>query len=228
MGTSAELELTKEMKIWFVAATIGLLLALLLSVYTHAYSENAQREIAENVLRLHVLAHSDAPSDQALKLKVRDGILERFQPELGGSIDETRRFMEAHLDEIQAYAAGIVAAQGYSHSVQAVLGHSFFPTRFYEGIAFPAGVYEGLRLIIGEGQGANWWCVLFPPLCYIDLAQPTEGVVTFRQLLSDDTYALMTHSTQDPTIAVRFRIVEWWQELRQGRPEEPVRAYALR
>ena len=216
-----ESTVTKEMKIWLAASAIGIVLALTISMHTQAFSENVQNEISENVIRFHVMAHSNSANDQALKDTVRDGVLEQFKQRInsGRSIEESRDYLIRHLDEIGEYAAAIVREQGYDYPVQAVIGRVFFPTRTYNGIAFPAGEYEALRIIIGEGRGDNWWCVMFPPLCYVDATQhnpEADDIITLQHLLTDDTYALMNHSQHDMTVTVRFKIVEWWQERQQN------------
>jgi len=218
-----ESTITKEMKIWLAASAIGLIAALTITMHTQAFSESVQNEIAENVIRFHVLAHSNSANDQALKDVVRDGVLEEFKQRInsGSSIEESRDYLTQHLDEIREYAATLVEKQGYDYSVQAVIGRAFFPTRVYGDIAFPAGDYEALRIIIGEGRGDNWWCVMFPPLCYVDATQHNpddDDIITLQHLLTDDTYALMNHSQHDMTVTVRFKIVEWWQEWQQNEP----------
>jgi len=212
----------KELKILLSASILGFFFAMMAVFYSQVYAVAVQNEIAENVIRFHVLANSDAAGDQALKNNVRDGILNRFGQELDTTlgIEETRAFLWAHLDEIEEYAAGLVQENGYDLPVRAVVDRAFFPTRDYGSMSFPAGEYEALRIIIGEGEGGNWWCVMFPPLCYMEEAAPLQGVV------SDGTFALLHHSEGSAGVTVRFRVVEWWQE-RMNRDEAEMPVFVL-
>ena len=202
--------IVREIKIWLAALVIGLTMSLLIA-YTRAYAENVQNEIADNVIRFHVLANSDSVEDQELKNIVQKGIRARFSKELGphGSLEESRKTILAGLDEIEHTAAKLVEKNGFDYPVKVALGRTFFPSVDYGDISFPAGEYEALRIIIGEGKGGNWWCVMFPPLCYLDAASPDSAL---SDLLSDDTYNLMNHSKNGAKVTVRFKVVEWWQE----------------
>ncbi|MBM7867759.1 stage II sporulation protein R [Heliobacterium gestii] len=122
------------------------------------------------LLRLHVVAPSDDPADQALKLKVRDAILAYVDPLLADchSVEESRERVQEHLDEIQTRAAAVIREAGYDYAVTPEVGRFHFPAKVYGHLKAPAGEYEALRVVIGTGQGANWWCVLYPPLCLSD------------------------------------------------------------
>jgi len=221
--------IVRELKIWLAASIIGVILALAIATHTQAYSQNIQNEISQNVIRFHVLANSNAAEDQALKNMVRDGILNQFGSKLDptSNIEDTRFFLQNNMTEIEAYAVQLIKNEGFNYSVQGVIDQTFFPTRKYGNMAFPAGEYEALRIIIGEGQGDNWWCVMFPPLCYVDgtTANPTSDDYTLlRNLLSDETYALMNHAQGGTSVTVRFKIVEWWQEHMQQAQQQSLYA----
>ena len=134
----------------------------------------------EGVLRLHILANSDSPSDQALKLRVRDALLPLF--EAAESYDDARDFVLRHGDELLARCETVLAAAGASYGAQLLLGVSDFPDRTYAGTFFPAGAYDAVEIVLGDGAGHNWWCVLFPPLCIVtaDGAAPVSGPITFE------------------------------------------------
>ena len=121
----------------------------------------------DSVIRIHVLANSDSPEDQALKLLVRDEILafSRKSLSLGKSRDEAKKELEEHLDGIEAVARLALQSKGCSHGVRVTIGDEYYPTREYDTLSLPAGTYLSLRVQIGKAQGKNWWCVLFPPLC---------------------------------------------------------------
>ena len=132
------------------------------------------------VLRLHILANSDSPDDQALKLRVRDALLPLF--ERAGSYDDARSFVLTHGADLMTICQDTLAAAGARYGAQLLLGVSDFPDRTYAGTLFPAGPYDAVKIVLGAGAGHNWWCVLFPPLCIVtpDGAAPTSGPITFE------------------------------------------------
>jgi len=227
----------RELSIWILATTAGLLLALIISRATLAYSKSIQGEIAQNVIRFHVIANSNTPIDQSLKNTVRDGILDRYKNKINpeATIEDTRAFLVAHLEDIQLYASRIVYDEGFSYPVKVTIDKVFFPTRVYGGMSFPAGEYEALRIVIGEGYGSNWWCVMFPPLCHVEgvmhisahVYTDTHEYTLLSNLLSDETYELINHSQDDIGIVVRFKVVEWWQERMHNESPNPT-MYVLR
>lgn len=121
------------------------------------------------IIRLHVIADSNAPEDQALKLKVRDAIIE-YMDQQGDleDVDEMREYLASNLDRFERIADGVIASEGCDQTARADMGIRYIPERTYGDITFPAGNYEALNITIGSGQGENWWCVLFPPLCLLD------------------------------------------------------------
>jgi len=204
--------LKKEIKILLSALVIGSIFAMALS--TQIYAENVQNEISQNVIRLHVVPNSNSYEDQALKKHVRDGVLERFGGLLNPyDLEESRTFLKENLDEIKMFAGRLIHHEGHDYPVTATMERIFFPTRDYGNISFPDGEYEAIRIIIGSGTGSNWWCVMFPPLCYVDASNPDgDSNTLLSNRLSPETYALMNHSQGSTNVQVRFKIVEWWQE----------------
>lgn len=128
--------------------------------------------IPGDAVRLRIIANSDSPEDQALKRKVRDKIIQDVGVRLRGVTehDQAKEFLQAELPEINKTTIQVLKQEGSSYKVQTDYGMVPFPTKLYGDNVYPAGNYEALRIIIGEGQGQNWWCVLFPPLCFVDLA----------------------------------------------------------
>ena len=168
---------------------------------------HSEAAIYDNVLRLHVLANSDSSADQALKLEVRDRILEETATLFKDckSKGEARAAVESNLDKIREIAAQTVREAGYDYSVSVSLGEEEYPTKNYEECCFPAGEYLSLRVMIGEAEGENWWCVLFPPLC-IDAAGESREV--FAEVgLTDEQYSFITE-TDNPKYKVRFKLLE--------------------
>jgi len=197
----------------FYSALVILLFVLFLVNYLPVHGEEA---IYDTVVRLHVLANSDSEEDQALKLKVRDGVLAYTSPLLEGVEDreQAQAILSAHLMHIQAVAEEVVERETpCGEAVQSVtvfLDMEDYPTRNYESCAFPAGEYLSLRVCLGEAEGQNWWCVLFPPMCLS--AASAEGGDSSEDAfisvgLSKDQYGIITN-TQDTKYKIRFKILE--------------------
>lgn len=152
----------------------GLLMAIVLAIGPTAARDGSDPAVAfspDNLLRLHVIANSDSEEDQALKLKVRDDILAATRELFRGvtTREEAIRLVSENLELIEEVAKERIMAEGKDYSVTACLGKFEFPDRTYGGIEVPAGAYDAVRVVIGTGAGANWWCILFPPLCLIDM-----------------------------------------------------------
>ena len=152
----------------FVTGILSILTAMLIVA---ALPTEAEAEIYSDTLRLHILAASDSDEDQALKLAVRDKILTEYSEELSGvaALEDARATLEARLPDIIATAQDVVIARGYDYTVTASLGEEWYDTRDYGELSLPRGVYTSLIIRIGEGEGRNWWCVMYPPMC-LDLA----------------------------------------------------------
>jgi len=161
------------------------------------------------LIRLHILANSDSVEDQALKFQVRDRVIQTMQKEFAESenIDESRSILLGQLGQMEAKAEEYLAEGGYSYQVKADYGIFEFPLRDYGQFILPAGKYEALRLIIGEGKGANWWCVLFPPLCFV------EGEESLC-LDHDFEDILLQNKEQGKMVKIEpaLKIVEFWQK----------------
>ncbi len=182
-------------------------------------SLHRQQALADRVVRLHILANSDSEEDQALKLQVRDRVLDRAAEILTESADRAaaEHALRAALPELESLAADEIALRGYDYPVTAELADTAFPTREYDGFALPAGRYLALRLVIGAGEGHNWWCVVFPPLCTAvssDLAQTAMAAG-----LTEDDVQLITES--ESGYVLKFKSIELWESLRARlAPEE--------
>lgn len=183
-----------------------------------SYSETVNKSLADNLIRLHVIANSDSEQDQALKRDVRDVIIDYMKKELDESKDikHTREIIQKDLQQIEALAAQEIHRQGKDYPVKAMLGNYPFPTKLYGDVALPAGEYEALRIVIGNGEGANWWCVLFPPLCFVDATHgtvPDSVKQDLKETLSTQEYELITTADkeEDIPVKVKFKIVELFQ-----------------
>lgn len=186
----------------------------------NAKGEDVQRDIARKIIRFHVLANSDSKEDQALKLKVRDEVLGYIQPKLrdSKSIEESRKIIKENNQEVLYIANKVIKGNGYNYSVRAAIENENFPIKSYGNITLPQGKYEAYRIIIGNGEGRNWWCVMFPPLCFVDI---TKGEVSYKQteeqmkkVLTPDEYKIVNNnltsidSKDDTNIKIRFKILE--------------------
>ncbi|MCG0276412.1 MAG: stage II sporulation protein R [Thermosediminibacteraceae bacterium] len=132
-------------------------------------------DLSSKVIRLHIVANGDSPEEQELKLRVRDAVIKTLEKDLSkvNSIEATREYIKTHLKDIEEIARKEVEKSGKDYGVKALFGRFPFPVKTYGFITLPAGEYEALRIIIGKGEGKNWWCILFPPLCFVDI---THGV----------------------------------------------------
>lgn len=190
----------------------ALLLAFGLTLTAGVWASASESALAGQVIRLHVVAHSDSEEDQALKLLVRDAVLEKAAPLLEGADGRAaaERALAPRLDELARAGAEVLAAEGCGDAVTVALADQWFPTKAYDGFSLPAGRYRALRVTIGEGAGHNWWCVVFPPLCLGSVTEQSVETVA-GEALSEDQVALITG--QDGGYVLKFRIIEWWEEL---------------
>ncbi len=188
----------------------ALIIAMVILMALSYLPIHGEAEVYDTVLRLHVLANSDSEEDQALKLKVRDAVLEVTAPLLEGVTDRdgAEAVIRAHMTDIQAAAETVVAENGSNQAVTVMLDMEDYPTRNYESCAFPAGKYLSLRVCLGEAEGQNWWCVLFPPLCLSAATEKEDTEDAFIQVgLTKEQYGIITE-TEDTKYRVRFKILE--------------------
>lgn len=177
---------------------------------------HGEAEIYDTVVRLHVLANSDSEEDQALKLSVRDAVLGVTAPLLAGcnTQEEARALLEANFDAIKAAAEEVLCAEGRHDDVCVMLDLEDYPERSYDSVCFPAGEYLSLRVCIGEAEGKNWWCCLFPPLCLgTSTLSGEDAEEEFIAVgLTPDQYKIITE-TDKPVYRVRFKLLELLQGL---------------
>lgn len=192
---------------------LSLLIGLLATLVWGMWSLHSQRELADKVVRLHILANSDTEEDQTLKLQVRDAVLDRAEELLRDTADRAsaETALRAALPELTALARETVAEKGYDYGVTAELRDTSFPTREYDGFTLPAGEYLALRIIIGGGEGHNWWCVVFPPLC----AETTTDVAETAMAagLDGEDVKLLTESGG---YVLKFKSIEIWEALKNA------------
>ena len=179
-------------------------------VCTALWAEATQVRLASQVIRLHVLANSDSEGDQALKLEVRDRVLETTSALLAGETEPQAAavLLDQHLDDIAQTAAQEISSQGHDDRVEVRLEQTWFPTRQYQGISLPAGNYLALRVLIGAAEGHNWWCVVFPNLC---LPAVSERALEASTLTPGQISLLQEEET---SYVFRFKALELWQSLK--------------
>lgn len=169
----------------------------------------------EKLIRFHVLANSDSEEDQALKLKVRDEVIKYLQPKLekSNSIEESEQIIIDEYSKLEEISKNIIVENGYNYEVEIGIDYSNFPTKQYSSVVLPAGEYKALRIVIGEGDGKNWWCVMFPPLCFVDeengiIDQETDEKL--KEVLTKEEYELITKKDVKDVekVKVKFKILE--------------------
>ena len=185
---------------------ICIVLALIISVcatglLTEAKVTEVQKKMAEEVFRFHVLANSDSKEDQALKMKVKETVIGYMKEQLpeSESVDMTKAWAESHINEIKKVAEKTLQKEGCRYSVKAEVTNCYFPDKTYGDITFPKGKYDALRIEIGEAKGQNWWCVLYPNLCFIDAVHavlPDEGKEELKEVLDEEEYEMVTATSK--------------------------------
>ena len=189
--------------------TTAILIICCLFLFLGLMPVHGESEIYDSVLRLHVIANSDSEEDQTLKLQVRDAILEKSEVLFGSckTRDEAIATVSSNIDAIKKEAEATIKAAGYSYSVSVEIDEEVYPTKNYESFCFPSGSYMSLRIIIGEGEGQNWWCVLFPPMCLSAASTSTSDDSFISVGLNKEQYGIITE-TDSLKYQARFRILE--------------------
>ncbi len=189
---------------------IALFIAIILSIFVGAASSE-RNELSDNLIRLHVVANSDSDEDQNLKLEVRDAVLNKVSSLLDGCADkgEAEKIISGNTEVLALCAEEVVRARGEGYPVTAAIKQEVFPTVKYDTFALPAGKYTSLRVIIGEGGGHNWWCVVFPPLCLA----AAEDIESFEDSgISAETLKVISDDSEE--YVVKFKLLEMFSKLK--------------
>ena len=181
--------------------------------YVNAVSE----DIADSVFRLHVIANSDSKEDQDLKYKVRDAVLEYMNNISAecSSKEEVIKLAYEHQNDFISVAEKVIKENGFDYNVKIEIGNFEFPTKYYGDISLPAGFYDALKIEIGEAKGQNWWCVMFPPLCFVDVTSgvvPDESKQIMQNNLSDEEYSLISDN-ESSDIKFKFSLIEFFNNI---------------
>lgn len=210
----------RDGKIILISLIVGFVVTFGVALYTSHYSYRIQSNIAGGVLRFHVLANSDAEYDQALKLNIRNRILTELSTEIDPmqSRFETKEMLYDNLGQIVIWAENEIEKNGYSYTVTAKIENILFPSRTYGNATFPSGYYEALKIKIGDAKGQNWWCIMFPPLCFVDVVRgeiSDEDREMLRDILTEEEFAIVVKSNEGEIVpSIRLKVVEWWQNRR--------------
>lgn len=199
------------MKKFFYLLSLIILFSFLTFISISSYANDVSKDLSDNFFRLHILANSDSDSDQALKLKVRDNIISYMNTLSydGLNKNEAIELTNSHLIAFQEIAEKTIAGEGYNYDVKLEVGNFYFPTKEYGNISLPAGYYDALKIEIGKAKGQNWWCSLFPPLCFVDISAgiiDEESEEYLRENLSEDEFSIITDDSGD--IKFKFKIIE--------------------
>lgn len=198
------MSLSKKIKI---SVTVGIVVAILFSICSFA---KTSEEIRSDVLRLHVIANSDTSVDQNLKLRLRDYILQEGKDIFNGSVNVENAVekIEPVLPELEKSAKAFMNQAGFDYDVKISLSNEYFTTRTYETVTLPAGKYLALRVVIGSGEGHNWWCVMFPPMCVpaADKKDEIENVFSEKEIKLVES---------KPKYEPRFKVVEIYEQLKE-------------
>ena len=192
------------------------LLFLYVFISAQSYVSAISANLSEAVFRLHVIANSDTDEDQSLKLKVRDSLL-NYMNELCSNCStkqEAISIAEAHKDDFQRIAEQTISNNGYNYSVKININNFYFPTKNYGDISLPAGMYDALRVEIGKANGQNWWCVMFPSLCFVDISSGVvndEAKENLEENLEEESYTLIS-DTKKTNIKFKFKLIEFFSE----------------
>jgi stage II sporulation protein R len=215
----------------FISYILPFSLAFLITLYalfgafvsftgSPAIKENTtllQEDLAKQILRFHILGNSDSEEDQNVKLYVKEGIMTYLEPLLKDCSDKesTTNVLISHLTDIEEEASRLLAMKGYFYGASAALDKSTFPIKVYGDITLPAGEYDALKIKLGRAQGRNWWCILFPNLCFVDATYtvvPEDSKQQLKTLLTDEEYTAIIKE-EKPTVVVKFKLLDFLSKL---------------
>lgn len=197
-----------------IIITLSLLLFLYTTVCAFSYAQAVSSNISDSVFRLHVIANSDSDEDQNLKYKVRDALLNYMNDICSNcsSKEEAIEIVSTYQDNFEQVALNTIKDNGYDYSVNIEIGNFEFPTKQYGDISLPAGFYDALRVEIGQAEGRNWWCVMFPSLCFVDVSSgivPDYSKEELQDALSEEEYSIISNNS-DNEIKFKFKLIEFF------------------
>ena len=203
-----------KVPIFIISIIIGLTYAYITSKPNNDIN-TIQKGISQKIIRFHVIANSDSENDQALKLKVKEAVVDYTSSllENSKSIEETETLLSQHTSDILVIANSVVSENGYSYPVTAELTDTYFPTKSYGNYTFPPGTYRAYEIKIGQAKGKNWWCVLYPPLCFIDISHgvvDSEGEDMLKETLTTHEFDTVSHGC---SVTYRFKYLTFLNDI---------------
>lgn len=195
---------------------IAILLSIFLAISCYSYANSVSNDLANSVFRLHVIANSDSNDDQALKYKVRDALIAYMNTLITSSNtkQEVIQIANSHKEDFKQIAEQVINSNGYDYPVTVEIGNYEFPTKTYGDIKLPSGYYDALRVKIGTAKGKNWWCVMFPPLCFVDVTSgivPDSSKEELKNNLSSEDYSVISDNSTNTNI--KFKIIELFKNM---------------
>lgn len=205
----------KKLLICMIIAASAL---LFFSQYKSENEPAVSANLSEKILRLHVIANSDSEEDQHLKLKVKEGLVDYLEKNTAELDSKTAyvNYINEHKEQLKSLAENIIYENGYDYSVDLSVESTYFPVKTYGDLTFPCGYYDALCVRIGNAEGKNWWCVLYPPLCFVDLTYgivPEDSKETLHTIVGDDDYYALLNGGEDIKVHPRFFVVDAFKEL---------------
>ncbi len=193
-----------------------LILFLILSAYS--YTCAISNNLSNSVFRLHVIANSDSKEDQELKYKVRDRLIQYMNSlvSTNNTKEDVIEIAKMHEENFKQIAKQVIIDNGLSYDVNIEIGNFAFPTKTYGDIKFPSGFYDALKVEIGNSKGQNWWCVMFPPLCFVDINSgvvPEESKLNLEANLGNEEYDIISNSENSDSLNIKFKVIEFFENL---------------
>ncbi|CDE82807.1 stage II sporulation protein R [Clostridium sp. CAG:273] len=195
-----------------------LLLILFIFISAISYVSAVSNNIANGVFRLHVIANSDSPEDQNLKYIVRDELI-KYMNTLAKDCNSKQEVIEIAKNNISNFeniAKKTIKDNGFNYNVTVEIGNFDFPTKTYGDITLPAGTYDSLKIKIGKSEGQNWWCVMFPPLCFVDVTTgivPEESKKEMKEAMPEEEYSLISN-TNNSEVNFKFKLIEFFENIK--------------
>ncbi len=209
-------KIIKESKLILISLLTAAAAAFIWGVVSsYNYSERIQEGIADEVVRFHVLANSNSESDQELKLLVRDSVLDAAAPYVKNckSKEEAVNALKKAEPVMKEAAESVISKNGREYGVEIKFENCFFPVKNYGKAVFPAGYYDAVRVEIGSAEGKNWWCVMYPSLCFVEETMENGEEKKLKNILTDEEYSIVMGNGK--ISGFKFKIVEWWQEKKE-------------
>ena len=204
-------KIPKKIKVTFIILPLVSLYTIICSMH---YVSAISNDLCNSVFRLHIIANSDSKEDQDLKYKVRDNVIDYMNSlcSSANSKEEVISIANNNLNDFKQIALDTIKENGFDYDVSVEINNVFFPTKTYGDISLPEGYYDALRIKIGKSTGQNWWCVMFPPLCFVDVSSgivPAESKELMKENLTEEEYDLIsTGNNQNSEIKFKFKLIE--------------------